>query len=422
MKCSVRASGNWLLQNTPGVLLLAVCLAAALAAGNEMAPGHPGRGAIYLVGALLAMAAGLAASLARGDAASRQLLTLSRLQKISGCRGGLSHAVARAAEVLREHQPEALCSLLVYQTARGERIAYEARAGILATPLQPGAVFDLLVQAIRRRGEVQRMLELRLGHILGTKALVLLPLCCEDEGVGVLALCLKRRPSQAAIRTLVELLGDAARVLKCMESAECGAREAERRERERLSNDLHDGTIQPYLGLKLGLEALRRKLPPSSLGYADVKELVAMTEQGIIELRSYACRLRAARRAGAPESLVEVVRREAEAFAKATGIEVRVEAGAGSGVASHLSSEVGFMVREGLSNIRRHSFARQALVGLRRKADAISIEFVNESERHGSGVANFTPRSLSERARDLGGRVSVHGAGCRTAVTVELPL
>ena len=33
-------------------------------------------------------------------------------------------------------------------------------------------------------------------------------------------------------------------------------------ERQKISRDIHDSAVQPYIGLKLALEALARKIPP----------------------------------------------------------------------------------------------------------------------------------------------------------------
>src|SRR5688572_3794892 len=58
-------------------------------------------------------------------------------------------------------------------------------------------------------------------------------------------------------------------------------------ERKRISRDLHDSTIQPYIGLKLGLEALRRKMAGEGQLAAEVDELIQLARESISDLRQY---------------------------------------------------------------------------------------------------------------------------------------
>jgi signal transduction histidine kinase len=80
------------------------------------------------------------------------------------------------------------------------------------------------------------------------------------------------------------------------------------------------------------------------------------------------------------------------------------------------------MIAEGLSNIRRHTQAKRATIGLVREAGMLTLRIANDGAR-GAAAAAFTPRSMTERALALGGyaRVEREGDDC-TAVLVDLPI
>jgi signal transduction histidine kinase len=100
---------------------------------------------------------------------------------------------------------------------------------------------------------------------------------------------------------------------------------------------------------------------------------------------------------------------------------VDVEAAADLHCNDRLAAEVFQMVAEGLSNIRRHTQATQAKIGLLRRNGYLVLRVENE----GAPVTSpelFTPRSITERAAALGGQVLVERTDEGTAVVVEIPL
>src|SRR5215218_8313524 len=62
---------------------------------------------------------------------------------------------------------------------------------------------------------------------------------------------------------------------------------AAEQERRRISRDLHDSTIQPYIGLKMGLESVCRKAAAGNPLLGDLKDLLMKTEIGLADLRRY---------------------------------------------------------------------------------------------------------------------------------------
>jgi len=191
-------------------------------------------------------------------------------------------------------------------------------------------------------------------------------------------------------------------------------------ERRRISLDLHDGTIQPYIGLKLGLEALRRKARGHDGLAREVDELVRMAAEGIGQLRQYVGRLKGGPAAAHPVSLVGAARLHAGRFAEYYGITVDVQAERDVVVNATLCDELVQVVREALANVRRHTEARRATIAIAEGTGTLRLEIQNDAAD--PEAASFHPRSLAERASALGGSVKVERrADRRTAVVVEVP-
>ena len=207
------------------------------------------------------------------------------------------------------------------------------------------------------------------------------------------------------------------------------ASHAAEEERQRIARDIHDSIIQPYIGMRIGLTAVRQELVRDNANVAgDLDHLIEMTSMGIDDLRRYVRGLKDAdeRTGGSAEgSILSAVRRFATKFAVATGIAVDVEAKEAIPVSDRLAAEVFQMVVEGLSNIRRHTAARQATVSLECCNAHLILRIQNKGTAGGTQYgpeSSFTPRSIVERAAALGGhaRVEPHDGGA--AVVVEIPL
>jgi signal transduction histidine kinase len=193
--------------------------------------------------------------------------------------------------------------------------------------------------------------------------------------------------------------------------------------RQKIAIDLHDSTIQPYIGLKLGLEALRRKLKDDNAMAADVDELVKMTTESIAGLRQYIGGLKAQ----LVEPLVPAVLELAKNYQRRHGIEVTVNADINLKVNERMATEIYHLVAEGLSNVHRHTKAKHAIVNIHYAEDQLIVEVANEDD-NAEPFAQFIPRSMTERVTNLGGTVSVQrkvGIGTELASTIvvaEIPL
>lgn len=199
------------------------------------------------------------------------------------------------------------------------------------------------------------------------------------------------------------------------------AKEAVDSERARISRDLHDSAIQPYIGLKFAIEAVQRQAGPDNPVAADLAQLVAMVSDELALMRGLVNRLR-----GAPYqdevSLSSAVKRQAARFALLFGIQVNVVVKGEMPVSRRIAGEIFHIVAEGLSNIRRHTQSRQASISLRVVDSLLLLSISNTTDAQSARVPDFTPVSLSERAAALGGSVKIGRDESTTTVTVRVPI
>jgi signal transduction histidine kinase len=195
-------------------------------------------------------------------------------------------------------------------------------------------------------------------------------------------------------------------------------------ERQRLARDIHDSVIQPYLGLQYKLAAIRNKAAEGRELGEDIERLFQMTVEEVAGLRGFVRGLKDSE--GRADNFASAVGRFAAQFAQNYDLDVKVESKGNFGVNDRLAAELIKIVHEGLSNVRKHSSATASKITLERADRSLLISIENDDPRtddEGAARAQFTPRSISERAEELGGHVEVERApDGRTLVRVEIPL
>ena len=260
---------------------------------------------------------------------------------------------------------------------------------------------------------------------LGAESFLSVPAYFRNQIVGRLFLTGRRGVFESTDADyLQQLVMQVAPMLDNIRLLERLALSAAEHERQRLARDIHDSVIQPYLGLQYRLAAIRNRL---AAGVGDVAEeierLFESTAEEVNGLRGFVRGLKDAE--GRRDDLVSAVRRFAAQFADDYNIEVRVVCDERLNVNDRLAAEVIRFVHEGLSNVRKHTRAAHATLrlGCAERHCFVRIENDGADTSEGEAPPRFTPRSIVERAEELGGRVRVERAGWgRTAVTVEIPL
>lgn len=200
------------------------------------------------------------------------------------------------------------------------------------------------------------------------------------------------------------------------------ASEASEQERQRISRDIHDSAIQPYIGLKLGLDALRRQVRKDDPVATGLAELAEKTNAVIHDLRHYVGGLRDRGSGEFANAFVSSVQGQAKKFGEFYDIDVDVDIASGLQINDRLAAEVFQIVREGLSNIKRHTTSAKARISMTSQNGDMILNIENESGA-GETQLSFHPRSITERTIALGGRVSVKitDAGY-TVVSVVIPM
>lgn len=259
--------------------------------------------------------------------------------------------------------------------------------------------------------------------ILDARHFISLPLRNHANDLGRLYVARRSTPLRwDDLEFLAELAEQIAPLIENIHVLDRIASDATLHERQKISRDLHDSTIQPYIGLKLGLEALRRQVGDEREVARELDDLIRMTAEGIEELRRYVGGLRK-HSLNRETSLVHAIWRVAEKYRDYYGIEIAVNANPELYLSDRLAAEVFQIVNEGLSNIRRHTASRTGTLNLRRQANELVVQIINHGDTPGNDGAPFQPRSITERVRHLGGHVDIAtGPEGTTIVTAEIPL
>jgi signal transduction histidine kinase len=383
----------------------------------------------------------------------RRLAFLNDLNALASPRCNLDHAMRALAEMLRAYHRADSCIVVMADVQsdgyllweanaerdtrmHGERISRELAEPLLRSTAELAMVYSRCRRLWQRTvaGAYDRAsLEPRpadpaaleqLANLLETDAFITMPIYFRHRPIGRLYATSRRfRYAQPDLRFLQQVVGQAALVVENIQLLDRLASDIAIQERQKISRDLHDGTIQPYIGLKLGLEALRRGIPDRTPLAVEVDDLTRMAGEGITELRRYVAGLREQAPRARRESLLVAVRRQAEKFTEFYGINAEVMADGDVQLKEPLLQEVMNIVREGLANIRRHTSAGRAVVNLREEGDRLVVQFVNDTPPGRKAARPFFPRSLNERAKELGGRVDVeHREDGWTSVAVEIPV
>ena len=404
---------------------------------------------LLIIGVLLAYWVSIA------DILRRRLALLKDVTSLSNPRFGIDHTVGVLIERLREFHAADACLLLMadadtdqYRLRRADR---RRTSGLLDDRLLTADCARLLLNippshAVIYRGPGRWQLVGRyyyafdtetgarrtdgleqsetLATALDARSLLTIPLRSRNVNIGRIYLTSARRSFNVADAVfLQQIIEHVMPVIENIRLVDQLASDAAEQERRRIARDIHDSVIQPYIGLQLGLSAVRAKLLAGDYNLGrDIDQLHEMTAHEIDELRQMVHGLKQG--GGRSDNLLPALRRYAAKFSQATGINVKIEAKkeTGARLNDRLAAEMFQIVAEGLSNIRRHTQAVLAKIEIMQSACCVKVRIENE----GAGqemFKPFVPRSISERSAALGGRAHVErspeGA---TVVTVEVPL
>jgi signal transduction histidine kinase len=266
----------------------------------------------------------------------------------------------------------------------------------------------------------------------GARTGVWVPLIAHAKTIGLIAVHDKLGPDPRFNDNDVRLAETfASRAAIAVDLSQRIARDSFRRivdaqevERRRLARELHDETGQALSSILLGLKALDEQMGSDAARRAvsDVRELVVST---LHDVRRLAVELR-------PKvlddfGLVAALERLTETFGAQTGIGIRFESGlAGGRLPADVETALYRIVQESLTNIVKHSHARNISIVLVRKPGAVAavieddgLGFDPDSVRDGG----YGLVGMRERVGLLDGRLQIESSeGGGTTLVAEVPL
>ena len=216
----------------------------------------------------------------------------------------------------------------------------------------------------------------------------------------------KRAFYAADLEFLNQLVGQIVALLEDIHHADTVAASAREQERQRIALDIHDTVIQRYIGIQLGVEAIRQKIQAGGTNIdSDLEKLEQMTHFEVTGLRRYAEQLCGA--ALLEEDFLTAVRRLGHEFSSATGIAVTVKSGRQVDLNQGLAGEAFKIIAEGLSNIHRHTKASEAVIEIDSSPRSLNLKICNNGRNGDGGNGKFLPKSITSRAALLGGAVEI---------------
>ncbi|MFL5804937.1 MAG: histidine kinase [Roseiflexaceae bacterium] len=393
----------------------------------------------------------------REIASKRRLVLLKEITRLSNPRFGIDRMVGTMMERLRVFYDAEACLMIMADPASDEHLLRradrrnperavvpeslpaEAAQQLLAPPLDQATIYLGVLRTWEwwfpeanyyiydthegRRIAVAPAMNEALIAMVDAESFISVPLHYFASTTGRLYLTAARRRAFLSVDVdfLLQVIEQIVPVIENIRLVDQLASSAAEEERRRLARDIHDNVLQPYIGFQIGLAAVSQKLQAGTGDIAnDIAQLVAITEHGIGDLQRYVHRLPGNGRR--QSALGAAVRRFVATFTEATHIAVQVEAASELYINDRLAAEVFQMVVEGLSNIRRHTHATRASIGLASQDDRLIVRIAND-DANGVVPTSFIPRSISERAAALGGQARVERiAEGGVQVIVEIPL
>ncbi|QBE62206.1 sensor histidine kinase [Pseudoduganella lutea] len=239
------------------------------------------------------------------------------------------------------------------------------------------------------------------------------------KGAGRIFVTAPHRLRRADATFLNHIVQQAFPVIETIDLLDRLASEAAFRERQTIARDLHDSTIQPYIGLRNAVSAIRNGAGDGNPVTPELDHLVAMCTEVIGDMRQFAHRFRNGRQEE-PELQIALKRHLAK-VRSFFDVDVTLDAQHAPLISDRMAAEVFQVVSEGISNICKHTHARTAHVQMSEEAGHLAIDIVNPADG-GTPCAPFLPVSLAERVFSLGGQLAVEPSPGETVIRVRMPL
>ena len=381
-------------------------------------------------------------------ALKRQLALLRDVSQLSNPRFGVDHTVTSVLDKTRTFFGAKNCVLILRdketgvcqvrsiqagrskQSVHAESISAKTAAPLLALPAHQLVTYSRPRQPLWLRSLMSRMSNTpatdvgeRLSDFLDGEAFIGAPVSLRRSEGRIYVVNDKHTCSKADVLFLSHIVAQAFPVIENIELVDRMASEAASQERQKIALDIHDRAVQPYIGLTLGLSAIRNKAELTNPLRDDIDKLSSIARQAIDDLRHYAGTFRRNKgQSNTQEPIYTATLKKQTAQVKALyGVDIAVDVEANLQINDRMMAEVLQIVREGLSNICRHTLAQFGALRLQRSAGWLHIQIENAGAC--APLPPFSPRSITERVASLGGLVSVQSdADGFTSVQIQIPV
>jgi signal transduction histidine kinase len=393
----------------------------------------------------------------------RRLALLRDIVALSNPRFGVDRTLGTSTELLRSFYDSDGCLLIMnnseadsYVVRRAERnnpenalqthvLKFETAQNLIPLPENYAAVYEKSRHGIGRRfrrfyvcelpdkNNLKEYLEFyeRIAEKLETNSFLTVPVYYRNQAVGRVFIFSNQANvfDSSDIDFLLQLINQFMPIVENIRLVDHLASSAADEERKKIARDIHDSIIQPYIGLQLGIESVINILDTKSDDRADdskkaeiiktrINRLKDLTEKGIEDLRGYINNL--SNRRDFETNLLPAIRSYTEKFSNATGIPIEIKAEDHIQINDRLAAEIFQIVAEALSNVRRHTQSPSACIDLTTDKDKLILAI--ENNIIDNVITNFTPQSILERVKSLGGSLEVKQENKMTIIRVEIPL
>ncbi len=271
-------------------------------------------------------------------------------------------------------------------------------------PIRYHAGFDIETEAPT---DAARSTADHLAELLDARSMLAIPICRRAPHPCRLLLASQRRRYRSRDADLLcRIMDQFAPVIENAGLLERLTEEAMATERARIGRDLHDNAIQPYLGLKYGIEALARRAGADNPLHDDIHALQDVVLGELHHLRELVSGMRSSAGNG-DDALAPALRRQARRFSELFGIEIVVNCESDVSVSRKLAAEIFPMVSEALTNIRRHTTAVRAEIDVSAHSGQYVVRISSAYDAAATPRTPFVPRAIVERAESVAGRAVV---------------
>ncbi len=381
-------------------------------------------------------------------ALNRQLALLRDVSQLSNPRFGVDHTMTRVLDKTRTFFNAKSCVLILRDKETGACQVRSIRAGqskqsvyaesinaktaepLLALPPQqlvtyshPRWLMSHWPLRSRMAHDPATSMGEHLTDLLEGKSFISAPVSLRRSTGRIYVVTEKNGSNKADVHFLSHIVAQSFPVIENIELVDRMASEAASQERQKIALDIHDRAVQPYIGLNLGLSAVRNKAERDNPLLDDIDKLSVMARQAIEDLRHYAGTFRRnkGQRNTQEPIYTAALQQQTDQVKALYGVDIAVEAATNLQINDRMTAEVLQIVREGLSNICRHTLAQFGALKLQRSAGWLHIQIENAGAN--APVPAFSPRSITERVASLGGLVHVQSdADGYTSVQIQIPV